>query len=269
MLESLIHGDKCFVTLTYTPETLPTFSTGPGGPLVPTLRPKDLQLFLKRLRETIKPKSIRFYAVGEYGDETERPHYHLALFGYPTCLYGYTDRRLSGPCDCVPCSTLQRVWSLGLIHNGTLELHSAQYVAKYVTKKMTGHDDKRLNGRHPEFARMSLRPGIGANALWDVASVLLEYNLDVRRVDVPTALSHGRLTMPLGRYLRGRLRTLIGKDHKAPDEALAEIQKELQPLREAAFSSSSSFQQAIIDANKGRRAQVAAKMEIYKSRGNI
>lgn len=43
----------------------------------------DLQLFLKRLRKNLTKftdEKIRYYAVGEYGPQTFRPHYHLLLF---------------------------------------------------------------------------------------------------------------------------------------------------------------------------------------------
>lgn len=77
LLEQLKHGDSCFLTLTYDEKHLPE-----GGSLVP----KHAQDFLKRLRSKTNLK-LRYYLVGEYGEDTERPHYHVALFGYPNCAY--------------------------------------------------------------------------------------------------------------------------------------------------------------------------------------
>lgn len=61
-----------FVTLTYADEFLP-----PGGVLVK----RDLVKFFKRLRKAIEPRKIRYFACGEYGSQTCRPHYHAIIFG--------------------------------------------------------------------------------------------------------------------------------------------------------------------------------------------
>lgn len=165
MLESQKHGDNSFITLTYDPKNLPSDLS---------LNPKDLQDWLKRLRREIEPVKVRYYLVGEYGDQTHRPHYHVALFGYPTCIHGNSDSLcLPHPKHmCAPCATITKTWGLGAAHLGSLTLESAGYVAGYVTKKMTNKNDPRLNGRHPEFARMSLRPGIGATAVQDLVNFL-------------------------------------------------------------------------------------------------
>lgn len=52
------------------------------------LNKRHLQLFLKRLRERVsrvvcEDIRLRFVAVGEYGGNTARPHYHMELFGMP------------------------------------------------------------------------------------------------------------------------------------------------------------------------------------------
>lgn len=41
----------------------------------------DLSGYMKRLREDIAPRRIKFFASGEYGDKFDRPHYHAILFG--------------------------------------------------------------------------------------------------------------------------------------------------------------------------------------------
>lgn len=226
MLEAGQHGDNTFVTLTYSDDKLPASLS---------LDPKHPQDWLKRLRSEISPVKIRYYLVGEYGDETHRPHYHAALFGFPNCLRGNTDhRRQTANYCCDPCCIIRDTWGFGHISLGTLETHSAQYIAGYVTKKMTHKDDPRLGGRHPEFARMSLRPGIGADALHEVADTLMKFNLDTSQDDVPSALRHGSRNLPLGRYMRRRLRKLVGKEESAPESTIEQSQEEVQKLYEAA-----------------------------------
>lgn len=127
---------------------------------------------------------------------------------------------------------------------------------------MTALDDMRLRGRYPEFARMSLKPGIGSDAMWDVASKLLA-SLD-QRADVPSALrQYGKLN-PIGRYLRRRLRVLVGRDEAAlPNEAL---EAEMLVLQEAARSSSEtpSLKGQLLNASEGQYRQIVARNAIYK-----
>ena len=83
-----------FITLTYNDESLPRTKEG-----YPTLLKKQVQDYIKRLRNAhvaylkkeqrkvhneykITGKPIRYYAVGEYGSQTRRPHYHILLFNY-------------------------------------------------------------------------------------------------------------------------------------------------------------------------------------------
>lgn len=234
MLERYCHGDAAFVTLTYDDEHLPEVLDKETGELISTLVPKHLQDFLKRLRKAYAPEKIRFYGVGEYGDETHRAHYHLALFGYPQCQWGTTRHTRSGKSCCWSCDTLRSQWGFGNIYCGELTPESSSYVAGYVTKKLTSKDDPRLKGRYPEFARMSNRPGIGANFMHDVSSSILEFNLEVSQGDVPSALRHGKRLLPLGRYLRRKLRAHIGKSEETPAEVLEKLFSEMQPLREIA-----------------------------------
>lgn len=158
---------------------------------------------------------------------------------------------------------------MGDVDLGEVNTESAQYVAQYTTKKMTAKEDSRLLGRHPEFARMSLKPGIGADFMPDVASSLLEFNLVEKQGDVPSSLRHGSRIMPLGRYLRRQLRKQVGMDEKAPQSTLDQAKERLQPLREVAFETSQSFKKVVVEAADEKVRQMENRNRIFKKRGSI
>lgn len=255
MLESLVHERASFVTLTYADENLPE-----GG----TVIPRHLQLFMKRVRKHAG-RGIRFFGVGEYGDLTQRPHYHLALFGL-----GRSEADVIG-----------RSWNLGFSYVGDLTLDSAQYIAGYVTKKMTGKDDARLEGRHPEFARMSLRPGIGALAARDVASALQNrhgWDEIGRLGDVPNVLKHGRKSLPLGRYMRTKLRAEMNFEVlNEPEEAAIKRSAEMLDVYRTYLTdeeASSPFTWHLgkkrKDAEDDQKAhQMEKKLKLYNSKKGI
>lgn len=262
MLETLKHADNAFVTLTYADECLTMVDKGSGS--FATLVPKHVQDWLKRLRKSVSPHRIRFYVVGEYGDATERPHYHAALFGFPTCLYGMSRySRLRVSC-CVNCDRVRDTWGFGNIFLGTLEEKSAQYIAGYVMKKMTDKEDLRLKGRYPEFARMSLRPGIGGEAVEDVVRALI--GIDVG-VDVPNGLRHGSRVLPLGRYLRRRLRVQLGREVNEPAKVSVERSAEMHSLYAANVADPSrSVKALLMDVDSAVVAQLDARRRIFKGR---
>lgn len=151
MHEAALHDDNCFLTLTYDDEHLPA-----GGTLVK----RDLQLFLKRLRKAHVGRVIRYYGCGEYGEQLSRPHYHLCLFNY-----AFPDRKIfkRGSQPLWVSDELSSLWPLGHSTIGCLSFDSAAYVARYVCKKVVGGIAASHYGdKQPEFALMSLKPGIGA-----------------------------------------------------------------------------------------------------------
>lgn len=277
MLEANESSDNAFCTLTYRDKDLPLSGSG-----LPTLEPKHLQDWLKRLRYSFdqvgkelnlnQPKRLRFYAVGEYGDDTQRPHYHVALFGYPACHWiNSRYSKLRANC-CSACDLVRDTWGHGHILLGTLEAASAGYMAGYVTKKLTRSDDPRLGDRHPEFARMSLRPGIGAHFMHEVASSLMQFNLEeAAQGDVPSSLRHGSRTLPLGRYLRRKLRTLVGKEPHAPQSTLDAVAETLRPLFIDARHSEKnpSAKTHIMEAHAQKARSLIGKTTIYKQRKKL
>lgn len=153
--EASLYEDNCFITLTYNNETLPPDQG---------LQLRDFQLFMKKLRKLISPKTIRFFHCGEYGDTTNRPHYHACLFNHD-----FEDKTLFKVQNGNPLyssSTLTDLWGNGHALIGAVTFQSAAYVARYIMKKITGPpSEDHYNGRKPEYTTMSRRPGIAADWL--------------------------------------------------------------------------------------------------------
>lgn len=222
MLESLLHEKTSFVTLTYSDEHLPKDCS---------LNPNDLRYFFMRLRSGRPSLRIRYFAVGEYGgrhfgskdaDRYINPHYHLALYGLD-----YTD-----------ADYIREKWGLGHTDVKFLEPASANYIAKYVTKKMTGNTDERLKiidgvTLHPEFARQSLKPGIGAGVMEKLAKAYenphLLANIDITG-DIPKFIDIGNKRITLDRYLKRKLREYLGFQNTGAQNGWA-MEKSLQDLQ--------------------------------------
>ena len=151
-----LHEAKCwkensFVTLTYNDENLPA-----NGSLDYT----HFQKWMRALRKRVGP--VRFFMCGEYGEVSLRPHYHAILFGYQ-----FPDLRPWGRSPAghpvYRSALLEELWRYGNSLIGAVTKESAGYVARYCLKKVTGdRAEAHYGGRVPEFARMSLKPGIGA-----------------------------------------------------------------------------------------------------------
>lgn len=144
-LEMQSHRSAVFTTLTYADDQLP-----------PTLEKRHLQLWLKRLRKA-KRGGIRFFASGEYGERTARPHYHALLYG----------------CSEADASLIQDLWGKGHCRTEGVTPARIAYVAGYCQKKIgyrmeggerVDPETGEVYEWQPPFIQMSRRPGIGANA---------------------------------------------------------------------------------------------------------
>lgn len=137
MCEQLEHKNSVFITLTYSPECI-TYVPGATPPFYATLYPKDLTDFFKRLRFNLGNRKIRYYACGEYGGETKRPHYHAILFDVD-----YSDT-----------SIIEKSWNKGFVKVEDVNIATISYVAGYVQKKLYGNDTY-PDCIEPPFSRMS------------------------------------------------------------------------------------------------------------------
>ena len=184
--EAQMHEENCFLTLTYNDENLPEHGT---------LVKEDYVNFFKRFRERLRkadlkkgitPRRIRHFYCGEYGEENYRPHYHSIIFGYRDADSYLWCTSVSGH-PLLRSPALESAWinsrgePLGHVLVGEVTFDSAQYVAKYTTKKLnvskesSEEDYRRWEQKYqrvdldtgevievlPEFAHGSNRPGIG------------------------------------------------------------------------------------------------------------
>lgn len=163
MHEAQMHELSWFVTLTYDNKHLPEWGS---------LDLKHFQGFINKLRKARPKQKIRYFHCGEYGDEGGRPHYHAALFGVD-----FPDRRAGmhrGEHRTWTSAELDQLWGKGFCEIGSLTFQSAGYIARYVTKKVTGKradthyervDPKtgEIRRIQREYATMSRNPGIGSS----------------------------------------------------------------------------------------------------------
>lgn len=146
-----------FLTLTYNNEHLPKCG----------IFKEEIQLFMKRLRVRLDrlhiKHNIRYFAVGEYGTKSARPHYHMILWNFP---------------DCYPLSTIhsklkfvEQCWthcshdkydkkgapiteSLGFCYCVPCEKGAIGYVMKYMRKELV-----QPKGKNPVFFLSSRKNG--------------------------------------------------------------------------------------------------------------
>ncbi len=202
LLEAYFHRHASFVTLTYDDAFIQTTEDGLGN-----LVPRHLKNFLRKIKYHLP--HVRYFGVGEYGEKTERPHYHAVLFG--------------ASIEDEP--TIALCWKKGFHQVSELTFDRAQYVAQYTIKKMT-KSSSGLKSRHPEFIRTSREKfigGIGAPACGWLANMHrtragrkeLSEKGDVWK----TVRIDGRI-WPLGPYLRARIRNRLGIPQLAEERAI-------------------------------------------------
>lgn len=141
--EASLHSENCFITLTFSDSFLPKNGS---------LDVADFQKFMKRLRQFISPRKVRFFHCGEYGENFGRPHHHACLFGYD-----FPDKVLFKEVNGSKIFTsaiLSDLWPFGFSTIGDVTYESAAYVARYVLKKWS-KDDLEGKDLYEEMKRFS------------------------------------------------------------------------------------------------------------------
>lgn len=287
MLEAQAHQAPFFVTYTYEIE--------PEGR---NLLKEQLSASIHRLRAAVARRdrgNIRFYACGEYGDDFGRPHYHAAIYGLK-------------PADKTPDSSrpgrftspiIESSWRGphgpaagvgGSVDVGDLTPESAAYITGYITKKLVSSKSiSRLDGRNPEFAVMSRRPGIGSVALPSLIEALNTSHGALylaRHGDVPVVFQVGTRLLPLGTFMRSALRSFFFGDPSQPKLAKEihnrkfheNIQAHLPPLRldadlgtkmEAWYEAQAESRDAYFASRRQKKVKLAHRHKLNQSRKTL
>lgn len=195
MYESYYYPEtECyFVTLTYDEENIVDVNSDlfPG-----TLVKEHLQKFFKSLRRNLEYENqkknnkkngeygIRYYACGEYGSRTFRPHYHICLYGID--LFGYPFE------EWIPSKSgkrqwrskyLENIWKRGMVTFSRMNWDTAAYCARYTMKKVKGITPEYYSSANllPEFVVMSRKPGIGRTFFEDHKEEIYEFDSIIQR----------------------------------------------------------------------------------------
>lgn len=217
MHEARYYSKTSFLTLTYSTNNLPPNKS---------LDKEHFRLFMKRLRISLQRDhnvtDIRYYMVGEYGDNNHRPHYHAVLFGWD-----FPDREPvpNNPWAKDPLydsKYLQELWGLGIVRVGDLTPASTAYVARYVMKKVYGMEGKSVyeaTGRIPPYNGMS--KGIGRR-------YFAEFSGDMYPSDY-LITEHDFKRVPVPEFYDRLLKTLDEEKYKAVKAQRQELAKKLNP----------------------------------------
>jgi len=171
--EQKVSTSSAFLTLTYA--NTPTSMNG-----FPTLKTKDLQDFHKRLRTHIdrnyEKNKIRYYACGEYGTRTFRPHYHSIMMNLPKDY-------LTNP------ELIASIWGHGHVYVAPSNGKTIQYVAKYVMKS------------NEDYNTVCTDTGL-------IVDIEKEFSL------MSKGLGKNYMTPQVIRWHKETLTTLVGSEHK-------------------------------------------------------
>lgn len=181
----------------------------------PIIYKPHLQTFLKDLRNNQKKEykrlnpdlnvrqiaqkvpKIRYYACGEYGDQTQRPHYHMILYNLLPSLK----------------EKLPDIWRLGHIDIGGCNMKTIAYTTKYILKQQHEAESESQQNFKP-FSLMS--KGMGKGYLQNA-----EYHKTNKTFTVRNGNGDNQ-TMP--RYLKDKIFTTREKE-KVNDIMLEKVYK--------------------------------------------
>ena len=243
-----------FVTLTYDEENLPANAD---------LNKRDLTLYKKRLRKRIG--SYRHFSIGEYGDKSFRPHYHLIIFGVRKDCNRSVCRFNPDHCDCV----FYKAWKKGRIEVEMVRSSKKgmKYVTGYCFKKRTKEGDKYLKGHTPEFKTQSTKPPLGQPYILRRFEHL-KRNYGHLYEGSPDSVQIGKRVVPLDRHLKRKVHEQFFGNTDNLDRSFKNFAWE-----NFAFSydetGKTRFDKNSVDIQKDKRSQIEEKRRKFRKKRRL
>lgn len=180
---------------------------------------KDLQDYWKRLR---KKQKIRYYAVGEYGSKSLRPHYHAIVFGLQLNDLEFYKRNYNND-NLYTSKELEKIWGKGFVTVGEVNAQTIGYTARYCMKKLKDDDLQRYIehvGIEPPF--MVCSQGLGKKYYEDNKDSLLEFG------EMIIEDKEGGKRYGIPRYYKTKLENDYPQEYEVSKELKAEIYRKAE-----------------------------------------
>jgi len=220
LMELRVAESAYFVTLTYDPQSVPYITE--QGIIYENLDKSHVQQFTKALRQKIYRDNVtvkenrerwlkegvtgkwspkyRYFTVGEYGGQGDRPHYHIVMYNIPN---DYIDtNNLTGK---LFSETLEKIWNKGIIDIDEVARGSAHYMTKHHLFPYTEIWLEDTDRQKP-FAIMSKKPGLGLNWIDDKITNYIKNSKNSY-----ATLKDGS-KIPIGRYLKEKVRENLNQE---------------------------------------------------------
>ena len=205
-----------FVTWTYADEFLPLSPT--TG--MPTLDKQTFRHMFNTIKNTEKlcADEFQYYAVGEYGDLSARPHYHGIVF---------TTKSIDW----------QHYWLYGNIQIGDVQPESIGYVTRYVDKKLGSYlkkEDFELLGIEPIFSIMT--KGLGKDFILDRIE---KYSDNPALLNSIIGQNGQKFTLP--RYGKKKLDPLLKLNLQNYNDSSSSVSRSLLPKEKSVKSADNAL----------------------------
>lgn len=239
VLENYTCEESGFVTLTFNDEHLP--ETG-----LPSM--VELQKYIKRLRKELRngerPIKIRYFGVGERGQNNGRAHYHIAVFGA-----GHSHTERFQKCWRHPVTKKEK----GFVDVGDITEASARYITKYIV------DDEKDNC----FSIMS--KGLGLDGIKEITKWWKGKEW-FNQEKVQRTIKIGGKERPLGRYLTDKMCELLDTNPWMYIQELIDYQDELFNKHNVC---SYGYRRRLIDEHEQARKNQKARHKIWNQKRSL
>lgn len=175
-----------------------------------------MQDFWKRVR---KKQNIRYYAVGEYGSKSLRPHYHAIVFGIEIEDLEFYKRNYNND-NLYTSKKLENIWGKGFVTIGEVNAQTIGYTARYCMKKLKDDDlQKYIDhvGIEPPF--MACSQGLGKQYYEDNKESLLEFG------ELIVNDKEGGKRYGIPRYFKNKLEADFSEEYAKQKKEKTEILK--------------------------------------------